>query len=356
MPADNENVPASFPTTDEPPEPPLSPFAPDQLVRCEECLRANPPTRVNCLYCAAALRQNESSVDLQKPALRPLEKWEQGFNNILLPPVANITTEKLAAAADLLRLSVDDLNRIFASPLPLPLARAAGLDEAILIQRRLKNLGINSHIMPDADLGIDSNGVIKIRSLDIDNDYLYAYQSPDAPAIEIPWNDLTLLVSGRLIFKRVELTEQKGPRADSIVDASELFSDEAVVDIYVREQPRSYRVAANSFDFSCLGAGKGLLASENIVRLTQLLCEHAPQVEHDDSFASVRKSLEAVWPSEQQNESSGWRRERPGKYSIGTVTGVSNEMQFLRYSRLRNFVRQLGASAEASPRDGGEPA
>jgi hypothetical protein len=354
LPADNENVPAPFATTDEPLDPALSPFAPDQLVRCEECLRANPPTRVSCLYCAGALPQNESTVDLQKPALRPLEKWEQGFNNILLPPVANITTERLTTAAELLRLQADDLSRIFSSPIPLPLARAATLDEANLVQRRLKNLEINSHIMPDADLGIDSNGVIKIRSLDIDNDHLYAYQSPDAPAIEIAWNDLALLVSGRLIFKRVELTEQKGPRADSLVDANEFFSDEAVVDLYVRQQPRSYRIAANRFDFSCLGSGKGLLAGENIVKLTELLCELAPHAEHDDSFASVRKSLEAVWPSEQQNESSGWRRERPGKYSIGTVTGVSNEMQFLRYSRLRYFARQLAASSEPSPRDAGE--
>jgi hypothetical protein len=354
LPADNENVPASFATTDEPLEPALSPFAPDQLVRCEECLRANPPTRVNCLYCAALLPQNEATVDLQKPALRPLEKWQQGFNTILLPPVANLTPEKIAAAADLLRLRTDDLSRILFSPLPLPLARAATLDEATLIQRRLKNLEINSHIMPEADLGIDSEGPIKVRSLDLDDDHLFAYQSPDAPAIAVAWADLVLLVSGRLIFKRMELTEQKGARADSIIDASEFFSDEAVVDIYVREEPRCYRVAANSFDFSCLGGNKGLLATENIVRLVQLLRERSPHVEHDDSFASVRKSLEAVWPSETQNASSGWRRERPGKYSIGTVTGLSNEMQFLRYSRLRYFLRQLAAGPAPGSDEGGE--
>jgi hypothetical protein len=53
--------------------------------------------------------------------------------------------------------------------------------------------------------------------------------------------------------------------------------------------------------------------------------------------------LEAVWPSQQQNESGGWHRERPGKYSVGSVAELSNETQFLRYSRLRyHFLAGAG--------------
>ena len=106
------------------------------------------------------LPQSETTVSLQKPALRPLEKWEQGYNNILLPPVVNLTAAKLAEASDLLRLRPDDLDRIVSSQTPLPLARAATIDEARLIQRRLSTLEINSCIMPDADLHIDSAGVV----------------------------------------------------------------------------------------------------------------------------------------------------------------------------------------------------
>lgn len=347
MPRDNENLPHFISTTDEQSDSTLSPFAPDQLVRCEACLRANPPTRVNCLYCAALLPQSATTVDLQKPALRPLEKWEQGYNNILLPPAENLTDTKLNAAAELLRLRVDDVERILSSAIHLPLARAATLDEAKLVKRRLSNLEINSIIVSDDDLHLDSAEVIKIRAMDVDDAGVYAYQSPESSAVEISWSDMTLFVSGRLTFKRVEIKEKAGKR-ESILDTSEFVADEIVVEIYKRGHPMPYRIAANSFDFSCLGARKGLLASENIYSLLNLFRENAPQAEYDDSFNSVRTKLEVVWPSEQQNEASGWRRERPGQYSIGSVTGVNNEMQFVRYSRLRHHLQTVGVSSEDS--------
>lgn len=312
------------------------------MVRCEECLRANPPTRVNCLYCAAVLPLNETT--LQKPTLRPLEKWEQGYNNILLPPAANLSDASLAETSDLLRLRREDLARILSSSVPLPLARAATIDEARLVQRRLSSLGIDSRIMPDNQTGEDTHEIIKVRALEFDDTGLYAYQTPETPAIHVLWSDFVLFVVGRLIIKRVELKEQTGGRAENrILAASEFITDETVVDFYSRKRPTPYRVAANSFDFSCLGADKGLFAAENISRLVLLFRKHARKAEYDESFHSARKALEAVWPSEEQNESSGWRRERPGKYSIGSVTELNNEMQFLRYSRLRyHFVTEVG--------------
>jgi hypothetical protein len=332
---DNENVPLPILTTDAPGDPAPEPFALDQMVRCEQCLRANPPTRVNCLYCGVVLPLTETTVNLQKPALRPLEKWEQGYNNILLPPAANLTDENRAEAADLLRLGAAELDRILSSEIPLPLARATTIDEATLVQRRLSTLGINSDIMPDTESATDA-AAIKVRALEIDEAGINAYQTPETPAVQILWSDVLLLVIGRLIVKRVELKEQKGGRTENrILASSEFATDETVVDVYTTKQTTPYRIKANSFDFSCLGKSKGLLASENISTLLKVLRDHAPQAECDESFNSVRKSLEAVWPSEQQNEASGWRRERPGKYSIGSIMELSNETQFLRYSRLR---------------------
>lgn len=340
---DNENVPLPVWSTDDLNASSPARFAPDQMVRCEECLRANPPTRVACLYCAAVLPLSESADTLQKPALRPLEKWEQGYNNILLPPAANLTEASRTQAADLLRLAREDLDLILSLTVPLPLARAATIDEAELIQRRLGSLGIESHIVPDREPGTDAPEIIKVRALDFDETGIYAYQTPEAPSVHILWSDFVLFVVGRLIIKRVELKEQRARIENRILAASEFVTDEIVVDFYRRPQSTPYRIAANSFDFSCLGAHKGLLAGENISRLLLLFRERAPAAACDESFNSVRKALEAVWPSEQQNESSGWQRERPGKYSIGTVTVVNNETQFLRYSRLRyHFLTASG--------------
>jgi hypothetical protein len=148
-----------------------------------------------------------------------------------------------------------------------------------------------------------------------------------------------LLVVGRLIVKRVELKEQKGTRSENrILNASEFFTDESVLDLYVTEKPTPYRIVANSFDFSYLKERKSLLAGENMVALLGLIRDHAPRAEYDDSYNSVRKALDLVWPTVQQDDSRGWRRERPGKYSLGTVSQISNELQFSKYSRLRYFL------------------
>ena len=348
MPKDNENVLPPTLTGDEPTDPAPEPFAPDQMVRCDECLRANPPTRVNCLYCGALLPHDEITANLQRPALRPLEKWEQGYNNILLPSAANALSETeeaaLREASVLLRLRPEDLTRILSAGMPLPLARAATMDEAALVERRLRGLGVESCIVADAQPGTEATGPVRVRAVEIVNGGIAAYQTPDAPAINLLWPDFMLLVVGRLILKRVELKEQKAARAEyRILDSSEFVTDETVVDFYTRKQTATYRISANSFDFSCLGERKSLVAVENILTLVQLFREHAPQAAYDDSFNSVRKALEPVWPAEQQNESSGWRRERPGKYSIGSATELNNEMQFLRYSRLRyHFQTEFG--------------
>ena len=42
-----------------------------------------------------------------------------------------------------------------------------------------------------------------------------------------------------------------------------------------------------------------------------------------------------------ETQSSGWRRERPGKLSVGVATTKSNETQFTRYSRLRYWEQSL---------------
>jgi hypothetical protein len=54
----------------------------------------------------------------------------------------------------------------------------------------------------------------------------------------------------------------------------------------------------------------------------------------------LRSALEPVWGMEQETESSGWRRDRPGKYSFGAATVSSNESQFTLYSRLSYYFNQ----------------
>lgn len=322
------------------------PFAPGQLIDCEKCLRKNPPTRTGCLYCGAVLPLNTAAADLQKPTLRPLEKWERGYNNILLPSRANarpnLSQTEEAEAAEVLKLSQTDLARIMSGEGPLPVARTGSIDEAHLIQRRLRRLGLETRIVADEEL-VNEAASVRVRAVDIDDECLWAYQTPESSAIQLPWSDLLLFVMGRLLVKRIALTEQRAARNENrILDSSEFFTDESVLDFYAAKDATTYRINANSFDFSCLRTRKKLLVAENMSVLVEVFQDHAPHAEWDDSYGAARNALDAVWPAEQHNESSGWRRDRPGKHVIGSTTKVSNATQFLKYSRLRyHFQRTL---------------
>lgn len=340
---DNENVPLSILSSDgsdstSGPQP----FAHDEMVACEQCLRTNPPTRVNCIYCGTVLPFNEATVNLQKPTLRRLEKWELGYNNLLVPPADSSTglaESDLLEATQILKLPPADLERILSSASPVPLARAASLDEALLVQRRLRDLRIETRIIADVDLGVSETGPIRVRSIELNQNGFRILQTPDSPVIEVAWPELILIVVGRLISNRVELKEQQTGRSENrILDSSEFFRDEAVLDFYAERQSGAFRIAANSFDFSCLGSRKRLVSGENLTALLDMFRERSPRAVVDNSYGSLRKVLDPVWPAEQQNESSGWRRERPGKYSIGSVNEKNNETQFMRYSLLRRFL------------------
>ena len=117
-------------------------FSPEQMVRCEECLRANPPTRAVCLYCAVPLPLTEASAQLRQPLQRKLENWQQGVNLILLPDgLSGISEESAKEMAELLRLQMDELLRILEAGEPLPVARTATPDDASLIESRLRAFG-----------------------------------------------------------------------------------------------------------------------------------------------------------------------------------------------------------------------
>ena len=336
MPKDNENIRLPITGPIEPSEP--QGFAPDQMIRCDECLRANPPTRVSCLYCSAALPMTEESARLRKPVLRPPEKHQTAYNNILLPTDSEPADEAVTHAAELLKLSVDNLKRIIAERAPLPVACTASRDEADLVFHRLSEVGLQTIVLSDDELGASEMSVKRIKSMGIDNEYVTLQRAGTRDQTKIRWHDIVLIVTGRLFVKRVEIQERKTRRSENeIVQSSEFASDEAVIDFYTSTQPQTWRVNANGFDFSCLGNQKTLIANENISRLQQFIAANAPGATVDDSYKRLRQTLDLVWGAQQETQSSGWRRERPGKLSVGLATIKSNESQFTRYSRMRRY-------------------
>jgi hypothetical protein len=333
---DNENMPF----LDDGPLAPSEPqgFAHDEMLRCDVCLRANPPTRANCLYCAAALTTGRKTVDPRAITLKPVDDSILGYNCILFPTRANnYAPGKLQTAAQLLKLSSAELQQIIAAPVPLPLARTETREEVELITLKLSDLGLSTTVVSDAELGL-SGPVVQIRAAKLTDGGITLKQIGGDVGTEISWSQIALIVSGRFITRRVESAEQKGKRGEKeITEAREFFADEPVMDLYANERSECFRITANNFDYSPLPQ-RGFVAAENFASLLNLIRTSSATARHDDSYLAVRQALDQAWPSGQRTGSGGWRRERPGKYSIEAIMESSNINQFTRYSRLRSFL------------------
>jgi hypothetical protein len=294
------------------------------------------------MYCVAPLPLTEASARLRKPVLRPPEKHQLGYNNILLPQDQAISAEVLTEAATLLKLSEENFQEMLSHALPLPVARTSSREEAELVGERLRDLGMRSLMLSDHDLGLTDDAVKRVKSMIFEDEYLVIQQSGATEETMVQWTDIVLILPARLFETRFEVTERMTRKPEKeILDTSEFFRDEAVIDFYTSEHAFTWRVSANGFDFSCLGDKKAMVANENIGRLQQLIVAKAVNAELDDSYRTVRNVLEFAWAMQPETQSSGWRRERPGKLSVGMATTKSNESQFSRYSRLRYYVHRL---------------
>jgi len=333
LPKDNENIPFLGPVE---PSEPLG-FPAEQMIRCEECLRANPPTRVSCLYCVAPLPVTESSARLRKPLLRQPEKHQLGYNNILLP-VEQVTTEMVADAAALVKLSAENVQQLMSQNVPVPVARTVSREEAELVTLRLNDLGLRCVTISDEELGLSSPEIIvkRVRAMSFDDDEHVVIYHSGTEETSVLWSDVILILTARLIETRLEIKERMTRKKENeILETNEFFRDEAVIDFYTTTHSFTWRVGATGFDFSCLGREKALVANENISRLQRLIVAKAVNAQLDDSYQRIRNLLELAWGTQPETQSSGWRRERPGKLSVGVATTKSNETQFTRYSRLR---------------------
>ena len=284
----------------------------------------------------------EAAARLRKPVLRPPEKHQLGYNNIMLPSDQVVPGDVITDAAKLLKLSPENVQELMSHSVPMPVARTASREEAELVSARLRDLGLDCLTLSDEDLGLSfsDNAVKRVRSMTFDDERVAIYQAGAAEVTEAAWADIVLIVPGRLFETRLEIKERTTRKTENeILDTSEFFRDETVIDFYTASHSSTWRVSAGGFDFSCLGREKALVANENIARLQRLIVSKAVNARVDDSYARMRNLLELAWGTQAETQSSGWRRERPGKLSVGVATTRSNESQFTRYSRLRYTLR-----------------
>ncbi|MGI9105932.1 MAG: hypothetical protein ACR2G4_06760 [Pyrinomonadaceae bacterium] len=339
MSTEDEDIPPFEEELSVPPAPRA--FAPAEMVACEACLRANPPTRMNCLYCGADLPVVDASNDLRRPTLRALEVWEQGYNVVMLPQaIEQISADAITTAVQLLHVEAGQLRGMAEAQTPLPLARAASRDEASLVERKLRVAGWQVEIVADQDLAVETHAPKRIRKLKIGDDALTGWTSAEGAAERVEWTRVELLVTGHIARKRIEVEERRSRRAENeIVETREFHDDESVLDLYLNASVVNWRIMAENFDYSCLGAEKKLLATENFKHLVETFRTQAARAAYDDSYRSVRHYLKFAWPLAEQTQAGNLKRLGPGRYNSEAVTSVTNERQFTRYGRLLHYFR-----------------
>jgi len=213
-------------------------------------------------------------------------------------PTGELAEASLAEAAALLRLKVPELSRLLGVGQPVPLSRVATPEEAALIAEGLRRCGIEAVTIAHTELylGVAAK---KIRALEVSADALTAIPTSGGDKVTVPWDEVTLVVSGRLILNREETEERKRRGRKQTVDARQVSSDESVLDLYPGTDEGSWRVNSNNFDFSCLGSAKAMTTFENFVALIRLLRERATKAQVDDSYNQARPALAIVWPVDQ---------------------------------------------------------
>ena len=314
-------------------------FTPAEMVTCESCLRANPPTRSRCLYCGQGLTASSpaEAADAEREAALPAASTGLYVVLSVRPnePIDESCLQQIATRAE---LKLPDLQSALTASGCLPLMQVNTMKEADDLVGEFRALGIETSLITSADLSPTSANR-KIRALEFSSNGLTGLVGTSAERFFEKWGDLTLLVTGRLQISNVEDVVRRKRGGQKPVDRRELTNDESIFDLYGRTGADGWRIVADSFDFSCLGEKKGMTAFANFRALINLLREQAENLEVNDSYLTVRPLLAHVWPLGASTRTGGWRRSGAGKFDISTVTSTDNENQFTSYSRLLQCLK-----------------
>ena len=313
-------------------DPPLKKFAPEELVTCQGCLRTSPPNRARCMYCGAAFQGAEAavipeiqtSIDESKPTFYVVFR-----GGPTLGTLADTVIDQLAAR---FHLKPEELRTALSVGAPAPFAAYASEDESQRAVNELRNMGVEGLSVADANL---KNDILEmnIHRLEFSDSGVTGVSKNGRERRFASWDDLTLIVTGRLFTHRLEVDERRSRTSVKSLDRRELTQDRSVIDLYSLSCDAPWRIAVNDFDFSCLGERKSLTAFDNARALIELLLDRT-HAEHNDAYGRVKAVLANLWPL--QNTVSEGRSQRPraGRNEISRVTASDNGAQFNKYSRL----------------------
>jgi hypothetical protein len=301
-------------------------FAPDELVKCPNCGKANAPNRTTCLYCGVPPAGVSGADRLE---IRAIENWENGSNIVLLDAGGGEFEKAADLMADVAGSDREIFNAAFESGKEVPLVRVASAEQAEWVVQKLRELGIETAIVDDSVLQANLPP-LRLRSIGFGSDQLNLGLFNVDEVYPIAADDLILIVAGTIVEGRKESVARRKLRGAKMLDEASSSSDEPIIDLYSKSDHLGWRIPARGFDFSCLGPGKSLLVGENMKKLIAKLVEFAPRARLSDDYASVMSLVEPVWPIEVRREGRILNRK-----DVSTVFMTNNTTQFTKYSRLQ---------------------
>lgn len=306
-------------------------FTPEQMIACSKCSKANPPNRFKCLYCGTTLEISAEKVADVNLNLRPLEKWERGFNVIVIPGGDDEgIAETLFRIAGLNEEAFADLVK---AGRPFPVARVESEREAEIVRDKIVRAGFAANVISDEKLAAD-NPPRRLRNVEFQGGKATFTLFNSGEKITLEKNDLALIVSGSIFESKTETTEKRKKREMHTTGETQTSKDETVLDIYSTADPIGWRIRERGFDFSCLGEKKGLIAVENIQRLIAVFGAFAPDAVIDREFSKISDTLGAIWEVEETIDSSCLQRSMFKSGDRTRIRSSSNLSQFTKYSRM----------------------
>jgi len=312
-------------------EAPLRKFAPEEMVTCNDCLRANPPTRGQCMYCGAPMNLVAASSDVETTASESSDQPSH-FVVVQVNGAESLDEVALDQLSVKFHFKPEELRAALMNVAPIPLASASTAEDATRIVSDLQSLGIERASFSAVELNGDIVPV-GIRALQFADESITAISRIGKKPLSAALSDLQLIVTGRLLVHRVEVDERRSRSAVKPLDRRELSQDQSIIDLYLQSSAEPWRIIVNDFDFSCLEERKALTAFDNASALIELLKERTPATVNG-SYAQVRSVLANIWPLQSTASQSRSRRPRAGRNEFSTVTASDNEAQFNNYSRL----------------------
>ena len=302
------------------------------VITCLQCNRRTPAARATCLYCGTVLPVREISV---APPQKNLGSFERAFNTVIEPVRASINEDNLLRFAQAMDMEITEAQAFLTANKTLPIARCQTQQEAELIAQLIRNCGFAASVIADNELKLDLP-LTKARKVSIVNDALLALHS--GGELVVPLQEIKVMVLGLLKNTRTDFGETVSAiskKSGAVIDTAEFHSEEMLLDLYATSLSNSYRLKADSFDYSGLLLPPLAYRIElNFQAAISVLQNALPEAILDTDFGKIKSLLGRAWPERSHTEARGLRR-TSGFKRIAEVSVISNNRdQFERYSRL----------------------